>query len=215
MKLRTIVLTLVTLLAACAAHAADARAAREVDARALRIDGPLVAGQEVTVSWDGLPAGTEEFELLLACDEPVPLTIRLTESMDPELTAYAWRVPHVACDVARLQLRAGIDEREVVWAASAPFRITASTEGAPDAVREHGGELWMEDDAPAEWHGLPARFEGTGDGDAAEATSAAPTTDRASATSVARAHVDETYVRVTAGVAPARSRSPQNRPLRI
>ncbi len=207
MKPRTLILTLVMSLATCAALAENMRA--------LRIDGPLVAGQEVTVSWDGLPAGTEEFELLLACDEPVALTIRLTESMDPELTAYAWRVPRVACGGARLQLRAGIDEREVIWAASVPFRIAASSQGAPDTVREHGGELWMEDDAPAEWQGLPPRFEGTGDGDAAEATSAAPTTARASTTSVPRAHGDDHEVRVTAGVAPARSRSPQNRPMRI
>ncbi len=211
MQSRALLLTLVMVLATCAALA--------VDARTLRVDGPLVAGHEVTVSWDGLPAGTAEFELLLACDEPVPLTIRLTESMDPELTAYAWRVPRLACGVARLQLRAGIDEREVVWAASAPFRIAAAVEGperAPDVVREHGGELWMEGEAPVEWHGLPSRFESESGGDMAEPPSVAPLSDRAVGEDVVRARAADGRAHgAVECVASPSNRSPRDLPLRI
>ncbi len=121
----------------------------------------LRPGARVSLSWGQLPRETEEFELLLVSDSPARLKLRLTESMDPALGPFAWRVPNVPCTRARIVVRMGDEDEEREWAESAPFRI-AWDDGAPGAVvRTRGGELWLADGpsrAPGSsmWEGGPA-----------------------------------------------------------
>ena len=119
---------------------------------ALDRSSPLRPGQAVRVHWTALPPGAEEFELLLRCESPVPITLRLTESQDPDLAYFLWRVPGISCDRARLLLRQGMEGREVLWAQSEPFRIEVSPSAATPKVAFLSGEYWVEDGpAPGEW----------------------------------------------------------------
>lgn len=106
----------------------------------------LRPGTEVTLSWGPLPAGTEEFELLLVSDSPASLTLRLTESMDPALQAFRWQVPNVPCTRARILVRTGDGDDEREWAESRPFGIAWDGETPVAVVRERGGEFWLSEE---------------------------------------------------------------------
>ncbi len=125
------------------------------------LGGPVLSsGQETGITWDSLPPGTEEFELLLQCESPVPLTLRLTESEEPGLRSFTWRVPDLPPLVARIVIRRGEGGHELVWAKSESFRISASrafsemSSAGSDAEKERprvlsrDGELWLQLDAP-------------------------------------------------------------------
>lgn len=102
-----------------------------------------MAGQVVRVTWDALPRDTEEFELLLRCDLPSPLVVRLTESKDPATADFRWRVPSVPCLSARLLLRRGDGAEESLWAQSEPFLIRPEPGGKVARVAHMQGELWL------------------------------------------------------------------------
>ncbi len=107
-------------------------------------DAPVfLPGQDLTLSWNALPEGTAEFELLLVCESPVPIKLRLTTCLDPRLRTYRWRVPNLPCDVARLRIRAGVEGEELAWAWSAPFRIAWEARAPLPRVSLEGGELWL------------------------------------------------------------------------
>jgi hypothetical protein len=119
---------------------------------ALDRGSPLSPGQAVRITWTALPPEAEEFELLLQCESPVPITLRLTESQDPDLAYFLWRVPGISCDRARLLLRQGMEGREILWAQSVPFRIEGSPSATTPKVAFLSGEYWVEDGpAPLEW----------------------------------------------------------------
>lgn len=103
----------------------------------------LRSGSMVTLTWGMLPSGTEEFELLLRCELPASLTIRLTESKDPRVSGLLWRVPNIPCLKARILLRRGTEEREVIWGRSEPFEIRFDRATPPDEVAIFKGDLWL------------------------------------------------------------------------
>jgi hypothetical protein len=103
----------------------------------------LTAGDRVEIRWAPLPEGTAEFELLLECDLPHPLTLRLTESEDPAVERMVWRVPNVPCMSARLVLRRGEEGHEILWGQSETFRIAWSNGETPERAEFQEGELWL------------------------------------------------------------------------
>jgi len=121
--------------------------------------GVLHKGQVVNLTWDALPKDTEEFELLLLCEAPVPITLRLTECEEPELRFFSWRVPGLPSLRARIVLRRGEKGDESLWAQSQPFQILADC-GLAEAVAGgnayasngprvslRDGELWLREDS--------------------------------------------------------------------
>jgi hypothetical protein len=112
---------------------------------AIRLEGgnTLSAGDEILIGWDPMPADTEEFELLLRCDLPGPLTVRLTESQDPRSQGFLWRVPNVPCLRARLLLRRGEEGEESLWAESEVFQIRPDRGREIHQVTFVRGELWL------------------------------------------------------------------------
>ncbi len=158
--------TAALLLAAAATLRAAPAAVPEVR---LSSPGPLRPGQSVAVTWSALPAGTEEFELLLQCDAPVPVTLRLTESEDPSLGRFSWRVPAVPCGRARLVLRRGEEGEERLFARSAPFAIRVEPTAPVQQVVLRDDEYWVCDGAaPA-----PLVLSGSGPGEGAARREAA------------------------------------------
>ncbi len=122
--------------------------------------GIVHAGQVVSVTWNGLPSDTDEFELLLQCETPGPLTLRLTECEEPAMRAFSWHVPDGLPSLrARIVLRRGEKGRELLWARSEPFQIsagrlfarlaeTADTDVNIARVSMRDGELWLREEAP-------------------------------------------------------------------
>ncbi len=104
--------------------------------------GSLFAGQRVTVTWDGLPEGVREVELLLSLDGGRRFPVRLTESFDPAPGAFSWLVPSLPASAARLRLRYGRAGREEEDAEpSAPFGIYVPP-SSPAARPERREEEW-------------------------------------------------------------------------
>jgi hypothetical protein len=116
------------------------------------------AGELVEVRWTDLDRDVEEFELLLSLDDGRHFSLRLTVMLDPRLRAYAWRVPNLPAEAARLRVRAGRRGREVEAEVGESFRIVGARETVFARPTFHDGELWL---TPAEvlWlHGLdPSR----------------------------------------------------------
>lgn len=118
----------------------------------LRPGGPFDPGITVAATWAPLPPGTEEFELLLRCDLPTPITLRLTECERPELCSLEWIVPNLPCRGATLLLRLGLGGRELTWAQSETFRICADARLPVASAFFSRGELWLGCGAPqAHW----------------------------------------------------------------
>jgi hypothetical protein len=116
--------------------------------------GAVCPGEAVSIVWARLPEDADEFEILLRCESPIVQTLRLTVQLDPSLGSFAWRVPNVPCNSARVYIRAGIEGRgETTWAVSAPFRIAWKAEESAQQVFFKEGELWV-NDSPQE--GNPA-----------------------------------------------------------
>lgn len=136
-----------TILAFCLSASALCAAAGVAPAPALRLSatGTLRPGQEVAVGWPPVPMATREFELLLRYEAPLALTVRLTDSKEPSLTAMAWRVPNLPPGRARLLLRVGRRGAEVEWAQSAPFRIAGGAFAPTHRVRLRRGEFWIQE----------------------------------------------------------------------
>jgi len=120
--------------------------------------GPVLRnGQIVTLTWDALPRDTDEFELLLQCEAPVSIRLRLTECEEPEMRSFAWRVPDLPVLEARIVLRRGEKGRELLWARSGPLQIIGGEDfaepvGAIRAAAANGprvllrdGELWLQE----------------------------------------------------------------------
>jgi hypothetical protein len=142
----------ILMIAAVVALASDLLVASENLSQAkIRIShGNLLRpGQLVSVDWTALPPRAEEFELLLRCEDPVAVTIRLTECEDASLEGLSWRVPNFPVDRARLLLRCGDGEREILWAQSEPFRIASRADSPLPCVMFMGEEYWIsEETAP-------------------------------------------------------------------
>lgn len=78
----------------------------------------LQAGSEAVVAWTAdrpLPPGIDEWEAFLSLDGGGTYPLRITPHLDRTLTRFAWRVPDLPTENARLLLRFGDehDEREV------------------------------------------------------------------------------------------------------
>lgn len=105
----------------------------------------LRAGQWADVTWSSLPPRVEEFEILLSIDDGATFVLRLTPQLDPALRSYRWRVPNLPSKRARLQLRVGIDHREIEGPLGSPFEIVAAPGRAAAAAHWRDGELWATD----------------------------------------------------------------------
>lgn len=102
----------------------------------------LHAGEWAEVEWTALPAGVEEFELLLSLDNGAGTTVRLTPQLDPSLGVYRWRVPNLPAEHARIRLRVGIDENEVLGPLGEPFEIVGESARPLVGLRWREGEWW-------------------------------------------------------------------------
>jgi hypothetical protein len=133
MQLRSWILSsIVILLCAAAAHAAEPRI--------LFAPGEAVtAGELVTVGWQGLPPEVEEFEFLLSTGHGE--LIRLTPELSPSDGSFQWTIPDLPSREAVLYLRARLDGEEVVVASTEPFVIRAASRTAPVEFRNR--EWWM------------------------------------------------------------------------
>ena len=111
----------------------------------VRVDGigTRRPGQTVHLSWNPLPPGVEEFEILLEARLPRPLLLRLTECEDPALTGLDLVLPSLPADSARFMLRAGSEDGERIFAASEPWRVPRSEAAHPSHAVLRGGELWL------------------------------------------------------------------------
>lgn len=134
------VLALVPLFLLAAAPAVALRGPR-LEVRVQSLPGTLRAGETVVISWDELPGDVAEMELLLSLDDGRRFTMRISPELDGRTRSYHWRVPDLAADRARLQIRAGGARGEREGVPSAAFRIEPAAPGASDAIRED--VLWM------------------------------------------------------------------------
>jgi hypothetical protein len=107
------------------------------------VPGALEAGDRATVRWDGVPGTTDELELLLEIGPGV--TLRLTDELDPDSGTFAWTVPNLSVDEARIVLRMDVEGREVEAGVSAPFGIRRAGAAAAAELQLRGGEVWVLD----------------------------------------------------------------------
>ena len=106
--------------------------------------GPaVIAGQRVTVAWEGVSADVDELELLLSVDGGQRYAIRLTRSLDPASGSVAWTVPSFATNDARLRLRFNRGGREEDGEPSAPFRIFVPPASPSSRLELRGCEWWV------------------------------------------------------------------------
>ncbi|HTS03720.1 MAG TPA: hypothetical protein VMN04_14460 [Thermoanaerobaculia bacterium] len=108
----------------------------------------LRAGQLVEVSWRGVPAGTEELEILLSLDDGETFPVRLTEKLDGDEKSILWRVPNLAAGRARLLIRYESDGAETPGEKGPAFRIEGDPALRLDSPRRRAGELWLDASFP-------------------------------------------------------------------
>jgi hypothetical protein len=113
----------------------------------------LRAGETVALRWAALPAGAEEFEILLSLDDGRSWRVRVTPELDAGNTQYLWRVPDLPAARARLRVRMGTPRAEIACEPSEPFRIVGDATGAEDRSNE---ERFVEDPSPRPLHGIGA-----------------------------------------------------------
>lgn len=129
-----------------------------LDEISLSAGATLRAGEDVSLAWPTLPSDTDEFELLLLCEEPLRLKVRLTESRSPDITRFTWRVPAFPSGRARLLLRRGGLGGERLWARSHPFEIRSALGQMVHSVEWRSGELWLsEERAPSTLGSTPSQ----------------------------------------------------------
>ena len=105
----------------------------------------LHAGEMVALRWGALPAGAEEFEILLSLDDGHTWHVRVTPELDAGATRYLWRVPDLPAARARLRVRFGRGSAEIACEPTALFRII----GAAAAIGDRAGEeRFAEDPSP-------------------------------------------------------------------
>ncbi len=102
----------------------------------------LRAGEVVTVRWTPVDRGVDEFELLLSLDGGLTFPLRLTEMLDPRSTSYAWRVPNLPGGAARLRLRVGVDERELLLPPGPEFTVAGDAAAPTERLTYRRGEWW-------------------------------------------------------------------------
>ncbi len=102
----------------------------------------LTGGQLVSISWQGVPAGTEELEILLFT-EGSEHHLRLTRMLAPETRSYPWQVPNLPGIRARLVLRFGRDGVEHECEPSRPFMIVPSLSQPVSPIMFRAGEWWV------------------------------------------------------------------------
>jgi hypothetical protein len=100
----------------------------------------LRPAEEVRVRWDALPAGATELELLLVREDAPLDVVRLTPQLDRDVRSFLWCVPDLPSQRARIEIRAGINEKELVVERSASFSIQGR--GGEPEVRYQQGEWW-------------------------------------------------------------------------
>lgn len=109
------------------------------------------AGQLVEVRWDGVPAETEEMELLLSLDDGASFPVRLTKELERDRRSAYWRVPNLPAGRARLLVRYESDGVETEGQKGPAFRILGDPTLALETVRRREGEVWLDastDEAP-------------------------------------------------------------------
>ena len=124
-------------------------AAEPAAAITLSVPASVTAGEVVELRWEGVPPEVEELELVLSLDGGRSYTVRLCPELDGRTRSFAWTVPDLPAEQARLMLRVGGQEGERLGALSRPFRITHA-EGAPRPdLAFHEGTMWTGFEAPA------------------------------------------------------------------
>ncbi len=119
------------------------------DAITLSVPASVTAGEVVVLRWEGVPPEVEELELVLSLDGGRSYPVRLCPELDGRTRSFAWTVPDLPAEQARLMLRVGGEEGERLGALSRPFRI-AHAEGAPRPnLTFHEGTMWTGFRAPA------------------------------------------------------------------
>lgn len=113
----------------------------------------LRAGETVPLRWSALPAGAEEFEILLSLDDGRTWRVRVTPELDAGGMQYLWRVPDLPAARARLRVRMGTCRAEIACEPSAAFRIVAASTIAGDLT---GDERFAEDPSPRPLRGVGA-----------------------------------------------------------
>ena len=103
------------------------------------------AGDVVKISWTHVPAGVDEFELLLSIDGGRTFPLRLTEMLDPDLTSYAWRVPNLPTGAACLRLRVGEEDEEILLRPGPLFELAGDASAATGRITFKAGEWWPTD----------------------------------------------------------------------
>lgn len=86
----------------------------------------VVAGQLVTVRWNAVGFDVEELELLLSVDGGRSFPLRVSPELEAGEGRYAWKVPNLGANEARIRIRARIAGREVEGPAGPAFRILAA-----------------------------------------------------------------------------------------
>jgi len=102
----------------------------------------IPAGQIVELAWSGLPAGTEEMEILLSLDDGRSFPIRVTPELDARERRYRWRVPNLSAARARLRMRLGRGRAEIETAPTPPFRIAGAVARSGPRALFHEGAFW-------------------------------------------------------------------------
>jgi hypothetical protein len=108
--------------------------------------GPLpatvTAGDELVLTWSGVPEDAEELELLLSVDDGRSFKLRASPELDGSQRTWRWRVPAIAAERARLRLRFGKGRREIELGPSTSFCIVLPAGLAPDFEVFHEGGWW-------------------------------------------------------------------------
>jgi hypothetical protein len=140
-------LIILSLLASLRANALDVRLlAPATDAR-------LEGGATATIAWSAseLPAHVEEWEAFLSVDGGAYYGIRITPHLDATLQRFAFTVPNITSNDARILLRFGDEEREEELELPLHFTIRATSAQSPRTLStneegERGTALWVEGD---------------------------------------------------------------------
>ena len=100
----------------------------------------------VSVSWTAGVVGRadgDEMELVLSLDGGRSFPLRVTRTLSPDALSFAWRVPALPTERARLALRSGRqgdEDSETIRIVSGEFAIGADTHVALEEVFRTGGE---------------------------------------------------------------------------